>query len=266
MRVTTGKFLRRFVYCWKHGHRDVVRVMRGGLEIWPGEEARIRRIAVDMSGMEGSVTDAYWQHALAHGPNNNVRDKVSLTIAGREYCLGRSVNRKPTVSYSHGWLDFGDDGPALRDVRVGDVLVVQASVPRRETDTIRLQVGNGSLETDIGLPWLKGTSLWVEVNKGQKKVSAGSRFKLTGVPSGTVHIEGWTQKNGHCRGLYSAYVTAQKERVIDGETTSWHAEAVAGDTNLRLSLTSYNNASNNARVKFPSFTYRFKLKVIAVEL
>ena len=265
MRITTGKFLRRFVYCWRHGHRDVVRVMRGGVEIWPGDEARIRRIAVDMSGIDGSVMDAYWQHALAYAPEGTVRNRVSLTIAGREYCFGRSVNRKPVVTYSQGWLDFGDNGPALRDVREGDVLVVRANVPQRTSGAIST-VENGSAATEMGCPWLPNCYLHLVVHKGKKKVSAGCRYTVSGMPSGTVHIGGYAQKNGHCRGAHGGDAYPWRSGVINGETSQYHNNVVAGDANVRVQLSSYNNGTTDAYMVIPAFSQRFNLKVLAIEL
>ena len=264
MRVTTGKFLRRFVYCWKHGHRDVVRVMRGGLEIWPGDEERIRRIAVDMSGIDGTELEDYWKHALAYAERNTVQNRISVTIAGREYCFGRSVNRKPVVTYSQGWLDFGDNGPALRDVRVGDVLVVRANVPKRNGDVMKVS-GNGALTLETGWPWMPDIYLHITVSKGKKKVCAGCRFKLTGMPSGRGHLVGFIQKNGHCRGDYSADVYARTGWIIDGWMQGWYNGKMDGDTNLQVSLESYNDTEVNSYLVLPAFRQDFKLKVLAIE-
>jgi len=39
--------------------------MKGGVQIWPGEEDRIRAIVFDMAALEGTVDGAYWQHVEA---------------------------------------------------------------------------------------------------------------------------------------------------------------------------------------------------------
>lgn len=265
MRVTKGKFVRRFVYGWQVGKRRAKRAMRGGVEIWPGDEERVRRLFIDMAWLEGSAENAYWLHALAHGPNNTVRDRVSVTIAGREYCLGRSVNRKPTVSYSQGWLDFGDDGPALRDVRVGDELVVRASVPQRTSGVVST-VENGSAATEMGWPWIPNCYMHMVVHKGKKKVSAGCRYTVSGVPSGTVHIGGYAQKNGHCRGGYGGDAFPWACGVINGATSSWNNNVVAGDTHVRVQLDSYNNGCTDAYMVMPAFKRDFRFTITAIDL
>ena len=250
------------MYNWMVGRTRALRVMRGGVQIWPGTEERVRRMAVDMSGIDGSVSGAFWQHALAYAAEQAGR--VSLWIAGREYCFGRSSDLRPVVRYGLGWLDFGDDGPPLQDVRVGEVLTVSADVPERRCGVVNV-VSNMSAVMEMGWPWIPDVCLHVVVHKGQKRVSAGCRFEVTGSPSGMVHIQGCAQKNGHCRGMYEGDVFAREMDVINGRVESWSNGVVAGDSDLRVKVESYNNAEIDWYVVVPGFKRDFKLRVTAIE-
>ncbi len=64
MLVTVGKFVRSYLYQRLIGGRNVRRVMKAGVQIWPSDEDRIRRITFEMPA-ETQEDWAYWQHVEA---------------------------------------------------------------------------------------------------------------------------------------------------------------------------------------------------------
>ena len=266
MRVTFGQFRRRFVYNIKVGDKQVKRVMWRGKQIWPSDEDRVRTLALDMSS-ERSSDMAYWIHALdATAAMSNASCHLTVTIAGRKYCVNTGYGGLPVVKYELGVLDFGSDGPPLQDVRIGEELDFQAVIPARELKVVETPSQNAEVSGIVDVPWLPATGLRVKVKKGQKKKSAGVRFSVTGQPSGTVHIGGFAQKNGHSRGSYYGTAYARDMGVINGRVSAYHDECVNGDVRLNVWGDWYNSGKGYLSLLFPGFSKTLRFKVSAVSV
>lgn len=258
MRITYKEAKRRFVYNWKAGRTQAKRVMLKREQIWPGGEDRIRRVALDMSELEASIDRAFWEHALdATAAVASERCHLGFTIAGRPYRVNTTYNGIARAMYSFGTLDFGENGPALSDLRVGDELELAAVIPERS-----------SLEYDGSevcvLPYLRGSQLRVSFEKEKKKKWAGRRFTVTGRPGGVVHFGGSCETSEHKRGT--------KTRVVPANTHKWYNpvyndEMVPGEQELVIDTSAIGSGSGRGvTLLWPAFKKSFKLVVTAIEI
>lgn len=258
MRITYKEAKRRFVYNWKAGRTQVKRVMLKREQIWPGGEDRIRRVALDMSELEASIDRAFWEHALdATAAVASERCHLGFTIAGRPYRVNTTYNGIARAMYSFGTLDFGENGPALSDLRVGDELELVAVIPERE-----------SLEYDGSevcvLPYLRGSQLRVRFEKEKKKKWAGRRFTVTGRPGGVVHFGGSCETSEHKRGA--------KTRVVPANTHKWYNpvyndKMVPGEQELVIDTSAIGSGGGlGVALLWPAFKKSFKLVVTAIEI
>lgn len=260
MRITYGKDRRRFVYGWAVGRTPAKRVMLAGQQIWPGGEDRVRRIALDMSELEGDHDAwAYWVHALdATAASASARCYMGFSLAGRQYRVNSTYNGIARAVYSLGELDFGENGPPLGDVRVGDVVELTAVVPERFSLEYE---GDGNV---CPFPYLSGTQLQVRFYKGKKKRWAGRRFTVTGRSGGVVHFGGSCETSEHKR--------KTKTRVLPGNTHKWYNAVynngmVEGETELVVDTAPMGSGSGyGVSLVWPAFRKTFKVNVSAVEL
>ena len=193
-------------------------------------------------------------------------------IAAREGRLSSFLQGELKVSYGlMNKLKWGDaiqvNGVPQRtnfQVQPGDVVTVKVRVPARELDVIQTPHEDAEVSGVVDVPWLPGTGLSLRVNKGRKKSSAGVRFSVTGQPSGTVHIGGLAQKNGHSRGEYYGTAYARDMRVIDGLTSAFNDSWASGDVRLIVWGEWYNAGSGYLRLLFPGFAETLRFKVSAV--
>lgn len=187
MRVTFGQFKRRFVYNIKVGDKQVKRVMWNGQQIWPGEEERVRSISLDTSGLDGTVDAKYWIHAInAVAGVSSPNCYVGFRIAERPYCVNSTYNGTALAKFSLGELDFGEDGPLLQDVRVGDELVLTAVIPELEGEGRVIEGYERSFTMEWALPLIGGTRFRIELrNYSRKRSTYGAVTKFCSTPSGT---------------------------------------------------------------------------------
>ena len=261
MRVTHGRFAREYVYDLRLGKRQVKRLMRGGVQLWPTAEERVGTVALDLTLPDGTLDGAYWEHALELvGLASSEVCHVRVLAGGREYNLQSTYGVWNRCVLRHGVLDFGDKGPLVQALRVGDDVVMEAVVPLHEG--VHVAAGeNASADGDTGLPWLPGTGLRVVVYKGRKRESAGCRFEVVGLPSGVVHVAGYGQKNGHCRGRYEAMVYAAGMGCINGVVERWDDGFAEGDVGVKVRGGWYYAGSGELVPVFPAFKRRWVFKV-----
>lgn len=265
MRVTNGKGVRKYVYDARMGDDKLAMLCRGDRKLWPTLSDTVHSVVLDVAGVEGTSSWAYWLHALdAVAGGASAECYIRLKAGGREYMLNSTFNRWTLARYDgQATVIFGDNGPLYDKLAVGDVVTAELRVPVRYGVRVSAEP-NLCAEADVHAPWLPGTSLNVEVIKGQKRVSAGCNYRLTGLPSGRVHIGGNAQKNGHCRGTYAGVAFAQSMGVINGWVSQYYAGFVPGDTVLRVQNVSYNNASTSIQPVFPGFAVSVRFRVSAV--
>lgn len=266
MRATNGKKVRKYVYDVRLGDEKAVALYRGDKKLWPTLSDTIHSIILDVAEWEDKLEWAYWLHALDAVAKLGASSGcyMMLSAGGREYMLNSTFNRWTLARYDGvATVVFGDNGPLFDKLRAGDEVKVELRVPVRYGVRVSAEP-NLSAEADVHAPWLPGTSLNVEVIKGQKRVSAGCNYRLTGLPSGRVHIGGNAQKDGHCRGTYAGVALAQSVGVINGRVSQYYDGFVPGDTVLRVQNVSYNNASTSIQPVFPGFAVSVRFRVSAV--
>ena len=272
MRVTYRDFRRRFVYNWKVGTQQVKRVMRNGVQIWPGGEERIRRIGLDMSEVEGAIDGLYWQHAInAVATGSSFDCLIQTRVAGRYYNVGSTYGSTPLVMYEMGALVFGEnDGPAAGDVRVGDVLKFLARVPERRPFADAAPGGNdGGSVLRWGLPWLEGSYVEGLIVKGKKKVSPHLFFKVWSEVNEAqwVHAEGTVMCHGHGRGTWEwKAFPAGVSDVKQGTLVKADDREHIGQRSVCGQFWSDNWSTGSMRMVFPAFYRVFNIPVISVEV
>ncbi len=267
MRKTIGKLIRKYLYDKRLGDRRVVAIYRDGVKIWPTLSDTVYSCVLDVNEAAGGVDWAYWLHALDAVAKLGVSAEcyMQLTAGGREYMLGGTFGNWYVAQYDgRATVVFGDNGPLWEKLQPGDVVTVQVRVPARELEVVRTPHESAEVSGLVDVPWLPGTGLSVRVDKGKKKQSAGVSFSVTGQPSGTVHIGGYAQKNGHCRGSYNGTAYARDMRVINGHVSAYHDACVGGDVRLNVWGDWYNSGSGYLRLLFPGIATTLRFKVSAV--
>lgn len=211
MKMTLGDAKRRFVYAVKFGRRRIWRIMYGVRQIWPDDTERVAAMAVDMSGLDGSLDGAYWVHALeAVAGGSNDKLYMKLRAGGRDYLFQTAYGKWKKAVYEAGVVDFLGDGPVRGSLRVGDAVEVSLVVPQVKSASVG--GGQASYENTAGwnydhgryvsgryLPTLPYTSVHGFFCKGQKKVSTGNRIVVT-ASSGQKLMDRHWQQDGHRRG------------------------------------------------------------------
>ena len=267
MRITFGKLVRRYVYDVRLGERKVSALYLGDKKIWPTLSDTVYSCVLDVAAVEGALDWAYWLHALdAVGKlGASAECYMKLTAGGREYMLGSTFGGWYLAEYDgRATVVFGDNGPLWEKLQPGDVVTVQVRVPARELDVVQTPHENAEVSGVVDVPWLPGTGLSLRVTKGRKKSSAGVRFSVTGQPSGTVHIGGFAQKNGHSRGSYYGTAYARDMGVINGWTSAFNDSWASGDGKLIVWGEWYNAGSGYLRLLFPGFAETLRFRVSAV--
>lgn len=264
MRITIGRFKRRYLYDCRLGCRRVVKKMKGGVQIWPTLPDLVRYAVLDVSPLEGTLEGAYWAHALDAVRSQSSESRyMRLQAGGKSYHLLTSFGQYDVAGYDHATLDFGDHGPLASRFGVGDEVEVRVQVPQREWPHLAYGYwGASSMQYDV--PFIPGMAVRVRVQKGRKKVSAGVSFWLRGVGSNAAHIVGNAQKNGHCRGQYWGTAYAGPGWVIDGCVQSFSNHYVPGDSGLSLGFQGYFGGEGEGFLVSPKFARVFRLKVVDV--
>lgn len=246
------KVVRSAVCGVRLGTMRVERLMHGRELVWPTLSDTVAKAILDVPALDGTLEGAYWAYALG---SLDAGGQVFVRVGRREYVLDGEYKQYDRAHYDGaGGLEFGDNGPFMEDLQAGDEVEVHLVVPSRKSEVYR--------SDSICLPYLEGTDLIVTWHKGQKKVQAGRRFTVTGVPSGMVHF------GGHC--YTDEHKRHDQTRVLPGNTHKW-AEAVydgsfvPGDTSMDIDTEPTGSGGGGGlQFLFPDVEARFKVKVTGV--
>lgn len=251
MRLTLGQWKRRFVYGWNVGSVRAKRVMRNGVQIWPSDEERVRTLALDMTGLSDEDA-AYWAHALdAVAASSSKACYLELVVAGRAYRVGSTYGGYPLVRYELGMLDFGDDGPPLQDVRVGERLELRAVIPGRTAAVFGGSIYGASRTDEVALPMLSGTKLVYQQACAGRGNWSYSRLKVTGKVSGAELLSAGVDKQSRRWVTYSHQVGS-----IEVRNEGWVAVSTISGSGWMADL----------RAVYPAFSRGFGLTVTAVTM
>lgn len=257
MRKTVGKFVRRYLYDKRVGDRKVSAIYLGDKKVWPSLSDTAASMVLDVTAAEGSVNWAWWLHALdAVSKRCDAECYMKLTAGGRDYMLGATFGSWYLAGFDgRATVTFGDDGPLMSKLRVGDEVTVQLRIPARESAEFEGQCV-------CYLPYLTNTRMRVVFHKGQKRRWAGRRFRVTGQAGGVVHYGGSCETSEHKRG--------KKTRVLPGNTHKWYNAVynnsmVAGETQLDIDTAAIGSGGGGGvTFLWPGFMTRLRFKVSAV--
>lgn len=248
---------------WRGDLTPYAAVYVGDVRVWPDVTGDAGFIVGPPDA--GTVDFLYWLHALDATADKAARGAyMYFEVNGRKFYFNRAPNGMEKVTAEGDVVNLTRAQMEWMQPYLGDELVVHAEIPERYGDVFSVGEVNGSVAGMEMLPWLPGSGLHVEVDKGQKRVSAGCRFSVTGSPSGMVHIQGKAQKNGHRRGTYSDVAYARAMNVINGSVEQFSDAWVQGDYVTSLSFETYNNCTGRAHMVWPAFKRDFRLSIISV--
>lgn len=255
MRVSLGRdYRRRYVLDAQVGTAPVVRIMRGGAELWPGDADRVASVVLDLAAVQG---DVLWAHALDAVAGGADKDHIiSCVVGGRRFAVNAGYGGWTVARLDNGSLRFDGRGPFRGSVKVGDTVVLRAEIGERRGPCW------GGAGTD--LPLLPETQLRVSWGKMHKRSSAGRRFTVTGLPSGMVHFGGMCHTDAHKRGRFA--------RTLPGNTHKWtsrvyNGEPVPGDTALGIETSLAGDASTTyggVELVWPAFEVEWECEVLGV--
>lgn len=266
MLITVGKFKRAHLYKRLIGEKNVVRVMKGGEQIWPGDNDRIRRMTFELP--DKTVIDwAYWQHvedALNDGLSVGSR-YASVSFDGITWYwkkdLVSSFNKRFGLMATwdgRNTLNFGEDGPYRGTVQVGDEVEVKVVVPGKAARTA------WAGWTYYALPLLPGTRFYSWYSKGAKKEPAGMILDVYGSPSGDRFLRAAGNQAGHWRG--EVYYWSPPQGLGNaGWNECWGSYAWrAGDAGFNVCVQQYLGGWQNSTPHYPGFSRVIKLKVVDI--
>lgn len=265
MKIHNGRFENAFVLEVDVCESPAWEVDYGEVQIYPDTATGVEALALNTEQFKegGSVEWCYWVHAMdAVRKEQSATCNVKLTVAGKTYSVGAGIDGLPRCDFdvATGILRFPDgELPELQRVTPGTMARIVATIPERNGNTLKAKK-NTEASMVYDLPMLKGTMFYYSYYKGEKKVSAGMRLTVVGLPSEDEIYYGKGQKNGHKR-------TAQNGKVPPGGTgddeTVWrsHDEWKKGDKQVKLTINPFNNSSPLAYPIWPAFTRTWDVPV-----
>lgn len=121
MLLTIGKFRRAYLYRRLLGERNVKRVMRGGVQIWPDESDRVRKLVVEIPAAT-EENYAFLRHmdaGLEDGLDEASR-WAKTEVDGRTWYLKKAKVVNYNLKYSlatwdmRGEIDFTITAPVVQ--------------------------------------------------------------------------------------------------------------------------------------------------------
>lgn len=239
------------------GDKPITEIWLGDKQIWPNMEGVARRIEVELP-KRGSRDWQYWVHAVDATSSKSAPDNyMRFSYEGLDFYIQSSPDGTPPYRLNNNVLTLELYDGILID-QLGEYLEVDAKIAAR--DSLFYEYAD---EARCPFPFIKGTKAQVKWGKWKKKKAAGCTFSVKGSPSGVVHFSGACYTSAHERGVYT--------RLLPDNTHKWvnavySGDMVNDDVALTISTGRYSGYSDNPGVtmKWPSFTRRFKLKIISV--
>lgn len=238
------------------GDRQVVEIWMGNKKVWPDAEGVARRIEVELPEA-GSIDWMYWVHVVdAISASGDKSDYMRFSAGGAYYYILRSQEGTEAYKLNGNVLTCDLDAAPIDEL--GDYLEVECKISARKSPTYKNTAG----ET-LSLPFLKGTQLEVYWKNGRDAGWAGCKFEVKGGENGVVHY------GGTCR--LAAGRKAHRV-VLDGKKKSYWYNMVfnggedTGERQLTVKAEKYSSFTSSPSVTllFPSFTRKFKLKILSV--
>ncbi len=195
MRSTNGKRVRKYVYDVRLGDNKAMALHRGDEKLWPTLSDTVYSCVLDVNELESSVDKAYWVHALDAVEKIGETADCSMTLraGGREYTLNAAGVWRADFD-GRATVVFGNDGPLVDKLRVGDEVEVTARIPARNGEQLLIKRYNGWVTLSWEWPLIAGTRFGMILRNFSRKRSNYSSFGMVkSLPSG----RGWNANKGN---------------------------------------------------------------------
>ncbi len=259
------------------GGVQVQQVMKGGVQIYPDNETRVKSIVVDTTPLDQTEAGIYWMHAeeLCR-TSSSLTQRMSLELPEDRYNLFSTYGIYPLVDWDRGKITFDKlDAPLESSLRVGDTVTMRLVAPEHDSPVFETASYNESLGPSAGtkydeieetvLPWYPKTKLYCTYVKGQKKVDAGTKCSLVAVPSGREHIFYQTMSWGRWRGTPTVWASAENEKVLENAVEYRGNPVINGlDRSALVKTTEIASDKNEVWVKYPAFSKVVKLTILSI--
>ncbi len=250
MKITHGAagVVNRELWAEHLGDRPVLRIMKGGEQIWPDPTDRVRRIIVNTDVLADSALSRIWNHAMTQTQVScSETQYMRFLFGGSFYFLNSTYAAYQKATYSTGGIITFNEGfgPLRSDVQGVESINVQILLPQTNSAYIK----NGTRTFNVPP---SGTTASVLVVKGQKRVSAGCSCIITGMPSGTVVMDKYKQRNGHCRTIVN-YNLGTVPPIPETDTT------ITVEANL------HQTTHYGAYLTYPAISTTITLPIISIE-
>lgn len=204
MKISHRRAAGKYVYDARLGDSRLRAIFLGDKKLYPDSSARIRMIRLDMGAWSGTLEGAYWNHALSAVSVASGAMQYIRMHADRTYQVQTSFGHYPLAVCTEGscFTFAAGEGPLVQNIRLGDTAALRLQIPAMASQTIGGTQGNDSPVSHTYPASLPGTEVRCHFTKGQKRVSTGARVLIESRPSGTVLLDRYHQKNGHCRGSF----------------------------------------------------------------
>lgn len=263
MRISQGRFKRRYVYDVRLGTRAVRAVYYGGQKIWPTLNDLAERVTLAApQGIEG----AYWQHAIGvlqgeYELLSSFFEKAGVPIA--HCCVaGKWFNLElrdaacpayPLAKYDSGTLVLGANGVPVSAVSVGDEVLIQVKIPKHYTKSFKSPSEDEGISQRWYTRWLPGTRFVYTHYKGQKKVNAWAGGKVVGEKSRQTYFDSPLHQHG---GDFRGDTGFHWCNHVDGLKPDYDEEVFL--VNMQVGGCS---AISLCRMAFPAFTRTFRFRI-----
>ena len=291
MRVSLGSsFIGSFVDYVSLGDYPVSHICLGDGQIFPEDETTMRRITIE-TPPEGFMEWSYWWHATEAvnelvSPARYMRVKVD----GTYYYVHSAFDNSPICQLKNDDLLFSaDEAPLMQNLHVGDEIEIEAVIPK-QCDTWYNNGPSKMVERAFFNPYLPGTIISGDCDKGQKKVCSHSRIRYEDKTLGYVFADCTHIGQGHNRNhqYYSwgtshpnieAIYESQREAVYRRGRVH-HYKTVTNVTGYReidqtkptfsrrvdcMSWLGGSTHRGNSNLIYPEFKRIFKLKIKGVQ-
>lgn len=238
------------------GDKQVLEIWKGDRKVWPDTGSVARTIEVEIPPM-GSIDWMYWMHALdATSEKASDSNYMRFAAGGVNYYLQHSIDGTEAYRVRGSYLYSDLDGALIDEL--GEYLEVECKIAARKSKTFENTTGEV-----LPLPYLKGTKLEVFWKNGRDSGWAGCKFSVQCNVDSNVHYGGVCKA---AAGRRSHTVELNGEKKSSWYNMVFNDEPDIGENRMFIKAEKFSDFTFKPSVTllFPSFTRKFKLKILSV--